>query len=70
MVCEYWPAGNVVGADGDTRYFKENVFPLVEGKQTDTVESGVTASSEGGRREVRWWSAVLVVAGVVGLGLL
>lgn len=39
MVCEYFPAGNVVGANG--QYFKDNVAKISQGKLTDTVEGGV-----------------------------
>lgn len=35
VVCEYWPAGNVMGA------FKANVQSQVNGTADDTVESGV-----------------------------
>lgn len=54
--------GNVLGQGGDTRYFKENVLKQVEGKGTDTVESGVSAASGGERRLVNW--------GMGGLGLM
>ncbi|KAH6671087.1 CAP domain-containing protein [Halenospora varia] len=39
VVCEYFPAGNVVGANG--QYFKDNVAKISQGKLTDTVEGGV-----------------------------
>ncbi|KAG0650893.1 PRY family cell wall 2 [Hyphodiscus hymeniophilus] len=45
VVCEYYPPGNVVG-DGN-RFFVDNVWRQVEGRDTDTVESGVTSFARG-----------------------
>ncbi|KAH8665200.1 CAP domain-containing protein [Tricladium varicosporioides] len=39
VVCEYFPAGNVVGSNG--QYFQDNVARISQGKLTDTVEAGV-----------------------------
>jgi len=40
VVCEYYPPGNVNGADD--QYFIDNVKEQVKGKESDTVETGVT----------------------------
>lgn len=42
VVCEYYPAGNVVG--DNNAYFKANVLKQVLGEPTDTVESGVSGT--------------------------
>jgi hypothetical protein len=42
-VCEYYPPGNVNGENN--RYFKENVKKQTKGKDTDTVETGVTSGA-------------------------
>jgi len=49
----------------DNQYFKDNVKNQVEGKKTDTVESGVTSYGRGDG-DMRWGVAVMIVAGVVG----
>jgi hypothetical protein len=69
VVCEYYPAGNVVGDNNE--YFVWNVKKQVEGKDTDTVESGVT-KSVGSMCAGKWsWgSAVLLAAAVVGGGMI
>jgi hypothetical protein len=68
VVCEYYPPGNVLGADGDTQYFEDNVLEQTEGQETDTVESGVTSASRGWD-DTRWGVGVLIAAGFVGLGI-
>jgi len=63
-VCEYWPAGNIVGSEGKVKngYFKDNVKKQVKGKITDTVETGVSSSAMSLRKlELR------VILGVVSL---
>ncbi|PVH85692.1 PR-1-like protein [Cadophora sp. DSE1049] len=49
VVCEYYPPGNVVG--NNNQFFKDNVLKQDKGKETDTVESGVTSAA---RREGGW----------------
>jgi len=66
VVCEYYPPGNVVGADG--QYFKDNVLEQVEGKETDTVESGVTSAGSGWN-DARWGMGVFLAAGCVVMGI-
>lgn len=66
IVCEYYPPGNVVG--DNNQYFVDNVKKQVKGKASDTVESGVTSSSEGWR-DVRWGVGVLGIAEVLSLGM-
>ena len=61
-MCEYYPPGNVVG--DDNQYFVDNVKPLTKGRDSDTVESGVTGDGAihfvaGG---LRWLVVVVVVA--------
>ena len=66
VVCEYYPAGNVEG--DDNQFFVDNVKKQIKGKDTDTVESGV--SSDGvGFRDARWGVGVVGLAGVVGVGI-
>jgi len=67
VVCEYFPAGNVVG--DNNQFFKDNVPKEIKGKLSDTVESGVVSSAGSGWRDVRWGVGVLVVAGAVGIGI-
>lgn len=70
VVCEYYPPGNVLGAKGDTQYFKDNVIQQTEGKGSDTVESGVTATSAGRSwNDARWGMGVFLAAGAVVLGI-
>jgi hypothetical protein len=62
VVCEYYPPGNVVG--DHNRYFVDNVKPMVKGKSSDTLESGMR--NLGFRRKGEGGVIVLVVvAGVV-----
>ncbi|RDW64198.1 hypothetical protein BP5796_10700 [Coleophoma crateriformis] len=58
VVCEYYPAGNVVG--NGNLYFEWNVKKLVDGKLTDTVESGVSLSAAQGMAQLVDWATVLV----------
>lgn len=62
VVCEYWPAGNIVG--DNNQYFVDNVKKQTKGKATDTVESGVSSGGNGWR-DVRCWVVVLGFAGLV-----
>jgi hypothetical protein len=39
IVCEYYPAGNVIGA------FNANVQAQVKGRPTDTIESGISGAN-------------------------
>lgn len=65
VVCEYYPPGNIVG--DKNQYFKDNVPKQVKGRNSDTVESGI--SSDGTSwRDFRWSGGVFVVAGLVGVG--
>jgi hypothetical protein len=64
VVCEYWPAGNIILNGGDS-LFMDNVGKLVKGKLTDTVESGVTSWGTRGV-EAGWGRWVLLVVGVFG----
>jgi len=66
VVCEYFPAGNVVG--NNNQYFKDNVLKQSKGAKTDTVESGVTSAGAGGR-DARWGVGVLAIAALVGFGI-
>lgn len=66
MVCEYYPAGNVVG--DNNQYFVDNVKELVKGKLTDTVESGVSSAGSG-KEDVRWGAGVLVCAVFLGAAI-
>ena len=66
VVCEYYPPGNVVG--DNNQYFVDNVKKQIKGKDTDTVESGVTSLGTGWS-ELRWGVGVLGLAGVLGLGM-
>lgn len=68
VVCEYWPQGNVLGADNSPQFFKDNVLQQTEGQKTDTVASGVT-SAGAGARDGLWSVGVLIAAGVVSLGM-
>jgi len=75
VVCEYWPPGNDEG--DNNQFFLDNVKPQTEGKDTDTVESGVTPSQSAppqstptqnaacGNADLRWGAGMLVVAAVV-----
>jgi hypothetical protein len=68
VVCEYYPPGNVEG--DNNQFFVDNVKRLVKGKLTDTVESGVSQTSEGrGVAHLRWGLGVLVLAGAMGMGI-
>ncbi|KAL2072736.1 hypothetical protein VTL71DRAFT_12079 [Oculimacula yallundae] len=70
VVCEYYPPGNVVG--NKNQFFKENVPKQEEGKNTDTMESGVSATSGAMRHGVSssgTWVVVLVIAVVGAWGL-
>lgn len=85
VVCEYYPAGNVVG--DNNRYFKDNVLQQTEGEPTDSVESGISATSSsttsstsstsgngiasmGSRfHDERWACGVVVGAVLVGVGI-
>lgn len=62
VVCEYWPAGNIVG--DNNQYFVDNVKKQSKGKASDTVESGVSSGGSGWR-DVRCWVVVLGLAGMV-----
>ncbi|KAH7417468.1 CAP domain-containing protein [Cadophora sp. MPI-SDFR-AT-0126] len=64
VVCEYYPPGNVVG--NNNQFFKDNVLKQDKGKDTDTVESGVTSAA---RRESAWMVGVLGLAVVLGWGI-
>ena len=66
VVCEYYPAGNVEG--DDNQFFVDNVKKQIKGKDTDTVESGVSSGGVG-FRDARWVVGVLGLAGVVGVGI-
>lgn len=66
VVCEYYPPGNVVG--DDNQFFVDNVRRQVKGRATDTVESGVVSLGRGGV-DGRWGVGVLVLAGVLGVGI-
>lgn len=68
VVCEYWPVGNVLGANESPQYFKDNVLQQVVGQKTDTIETGVTSASAGAQ-EGLWSVGVLVAAGIVGMGM-
>lgn len=66
VVCEYYPPGNVEG--DNNQFFVDNVKPLIKGKDSDTVESGVTG--DGTRTSVvggLWW--LVVAAAAVGFSL-
>ncbi|RFU31347.1 hypothetical protein B7463_g4996, partial [Scytalidium lignicola] len=63
VVCEYYPRGNVVG--DKNQFFKDNVKKQSVGKDTDTVESGITSLAQGWR-EVRW--AAIVLGGAILVG--
>jgi len=75
VVCEYWPPGNDEG--DNNQFFLDNVKPQTEGKDTDTVESGVTPSQSAppqstptqnaacGNADLRWGAGMLVVAALV-----
>jgi len=70
VVCEYYPAGNIVGSEGKEKngYFIDNVKKQIKGKITDTVETGVSsaASALGNSHLRRGYSvASLVIVGVV-----
>ncbi|KUJ22616.1 PR-1-like protein [Mollisia scopiformis] len=55
VVCEYWPAGNVVG--DNNQFFVENVRRQIKGHLSDTVESGVTSWGKRSSRveaEIHW----------------
>ncbi|RQM07255.1 hypothetical protein DH86_00000969 [Scytalidium sp. 3C] len=63
IVCEYYPPGNV---DGDNnQFFKDNVKKQTQGKDTDTVESGITSSAQGWG-DARW--AAIVMGGAIFVG--
>jgi len=64
VVCEYYPPGNVVG--NKNQFFKDNVLKQDKGKETDTVESGVTSAA---RRDGAWMAGVLGLAVVLGAGM-
>ena len=64
VVCEYYPPGNVVG--NKNQFFKDNVLKQDKGKETDTVESGVTSAA---RRDGVWMAGVLGYAVVLGAGM-
>ncbi|KAL5321113.1 hypothetical protein ACEPPN_011925 [Leptodophora sp. 'Broadleaf-Isolate-01'] len=64
VVCEYYPPGNVVG--NNNQYFKDNVLKQDKGKDTDTVESGVTSIAT---RDGVWAVGVLGMAALVGVGM-
>ena len=66
VVCEYYPPGNIVG--DDSLYFVWNVHKQVLGRNTDTVESGITSVGTG-RGEWRGGLGVLAGAALLGLGL-
>lgn len=66
VVCEYYPPGNVEG--DNNQYFIDNVKKQVKGKDTDTVESGVTSMGVG-YSELRWGAGVLGLAGMLGVGM-
>ncbi|ATZ46294.1 hypothetical protein BCIN_01g09180 [Botrytis cinerea B05.10] len=82
VVCEYWPAGNVVnGGGGDKEeFFRDNVKEQVKGEASDTVESGVTSagSSIAGGSVVGWkgregelrWGVLMGVMAVGAAGLM
>lgn len=57
-----------MGADDDTQYFEDNVLEQVEGRESDTVESGVT-SGGAGWNDVRWGAGVFFAAGCAVLGI-
>ncbi len=60
VVCEYYPPGNVEG--DNNQYFIDNVPKQAKGKASDTVESGVTASSGAYRSGHLPWVFELVLA--------
>lgn len=68
MVCEYWPVGNVLGAGGDTQLFRDNVLKQNQGRNTDTVATGVT-SAGAAARDGLWSVGILFAAGLVGMGM-
>ncbi|KAH8647614.1 CAP domain-containing protein [Tricladium varicosporioides] len=37
VVCEYYPAGNMMGPGGSTEYFDKNVGKIAKGQLTDTI---------------------------------
>jgi hypothetical protein len=70
VVCEYYPAGNVVGS-GKTKnvYFQDNVKKQIKGKITDTVESGVSSSASR-VTDLSSQEWIMVALGVIALGLI
>jgi hypothetical protein len=52
----------------NNQYFVDNVKKQVKGKDTDTVESGVTSRGTGWR-DCRWGFGFLGLAAVLGLGI-
>ena len=70
-MCEYWPVGNVAQADGGKQYYVDNVKEQIKGKNTDTVETGVTATSGVSSLRDRVWAVgILGAAVIVGLGIM
>ncbi len=65
MVCEYWPAGNIIG--DKNQYFKDNVKAQVKGHKTDTIETGVTGSGSNLDPYMLGMMLATIVVGLAGL---
>jgi len=60
IVCEYYPPGNVIGE------FAQNVQAQIEGKPTDTVESGVGGASS---LRIPWRESLAVLGGAIAVAV-
>lgn len=69
VVCEYTPAGNVVG--GHNRYFRLNVFPRRSSENSSTSESGsvLSKAETTGRRVDSTVRMMLMALGMVAFGM-
>lgn len=66
VVCEYFPAGNIVG--DNNQYFIDNVKKQVKGKASDTLESGVTSGGPS-HGDGMWCVGILFFAALTSIGI-
>ena len=66
VVCEYTPAGNVIGDDNE--FFKKNVRPMEKSSSAASSKSQRTSGAVRGMSDINLWAALMAVAlGVVAI---